>query len=70
LGGRDALPNLAREVSADNNWKDIAEDEKDRLLTQLCESKANKKTSKVTCTSLANDIEGMMSQLNAEVSFY
>lgn len=71
--GKSALPNLSKSTSADDNWKGLPLEEQERLLQQLRDSKAKKaeqKTVKVTHALTANDIEGTMLRLNAEVSVF
>lgn len=69
--GKNVLPSLAKSTANDESWNDIAPEEQEQLIQQLCDSKAKrdeKKVTKVTQALVGNDIEGTLLRLNAEVS--
>lgn len=69
--GREALPELSRDLALNDDWKDVDSDEEDRLLTQLREYRAQKeeaKTVKVPSNFAANDIENTMGRVDTEVN--
>lgn len=71
LTGQKALPELAQEMASNEDWKDVDSEEKERLIVQLREHKAQKQEKKVTKVPdkfAANDIETTMNWLDGEVS--
>lgn len=69
--GRKALPELAKSTANEEDWKDMAPEEQERLIQQLRDFKsaqAEKKVVKVTQAFVGNDIEGTLARVNAEVS--
>jgi hypothetical protein len=57
MNGKSALPDLAKQVSEDDDWKNMPLLEQERLLKQLQDSKEEKKITKVSSVHTGNDIE-------------
>lgn len=67
MKGRGALAALTKKCAADGEWKDLDEDEKVWLLSELRANKAKKLTKK-SITHAASDIQGTLARINPEVS--
>lgn len=68
MNGRSALTDLAKQLSENDDWKDMPIEEQERLLKQLRDSKEEKKMTKIAPSHSGNDIECTLVRLNAEVS--
>ncbi|KAF7975701.1 hypothetical protein HWV62_8647, partial [Athelia sp. TMB] len=58
LRGQQALPDLAKSIAAEHDWRDVDSDEESRLMEQLEASKSkkeNKKVAKVSQSKAGND---------------
>lgn len=58
-------------MASNEDWKDVDSEEEDRLMTQLCDHRAQKQEKKVTkvpSNFTTNDIETTMGWLDREVS--
>jgi hypothetical protein len=69
MNGKNALLDLAKKVSEDENWRHLPIEEQEKLLQQLWDRK-EKKSTKSTLAQTGNDIEYTLVQLNAEVSLH